>query len=172
MKRGEGGQKEKKRKKIKRERKREKNEKRIRHDIRSQSITESRGGEGRGGDRPKDWFPPKRFVKKESRGRARVCWLVRVPALRMSLVTPLGDPGIRSHHTGLSTPTTVRTGLHYAFSNDPGCTTLSQIIVTRSDSTRLPLRFITCCRGNGRICCGGIVSCTLEAGGGWRGGRA
>lgn len=49
--------------------------------------------------------------------------------LRMSLVTPPGDPGIRSHHTGLSTPTTVRTGLHYAFSNDPGCTTLSQIIV-------------------------------------------
>lgn len=48
MKRGEGGQKEKKRKKIKRERKREKNEKRIRHDIRSQSITESREGEGRG----------------------------------------------------------------------------------------------------------------------------
>lgn len=36
---------------------------------------------------------------------------------------PRGDPGIRSHHTGLSTPTTVRTGLHYAFSNDPACTT-------------------------------------------------
>lgn len=46
---------------------------------------------------------------------------------------PRCDPGIRSHHTGLSTPTTVRTRLHYAFSNDPACTTLSQIIVTRHE---------------------------------------
>lgn len=50
---------------------------------------------------------------------------------------PMGDPGIRSHHTGLSTPTTVRTGLHYAFSNDPGCTTLSQIIAARHGRSRI-----------------------------------
>lgn len=64
---------------------------------------------------------------------------------------PGGDPRIRSHRTGLSTPTTVRTGFHYAFSNDPACTTLSQIIVTRlgAGSSRFPLRFITCCSGNG-----------------------
>lgn len=66
---------------------------------------------------------------KKERSWARVCLRRACARLRMSLVTPPGDPGIRFHHTGLSTPTTVRTGLHYAFSNDPGCTTLSQIIV-------------------------------------------
>lgn len=99
-------------------------------------TAEKRRGEERRGRRTGFHQKKKRFVKKE-RG-SRVCASTRACARAAYVISdPMGDPGIRSHHTGLSTPTTVRTGLHYAFSNDPGCTTLSQIIAARHGRSRI-----------------------------------
>lgn len=99
-------------------------------------AAEKRRGEERRGRRTGFHQKKKRFVKKE-RG-SRVCASTRACAGAAYVISdPMGDPGIRSHHTGLSTPTTVRTGLHYAFSNDPGCTTLSQIIAARHGRSRI-----------------------------------
>lgn len=99
-------------------------------------TAEKRRGEERRGRRTGFHQKKKRFVKKE-RG-SRVCASTRACAGAAYVISdPMGDPGIRSHHTGLSTPTTVRTGLHYAFSNDPGCTTLSQIIAARHGRSRI-----------------------------------